>query len=93
MRDRERILQNLDTLFRDAFADAQSRSDRAKMDQLDFEYQRHQLYLEVLLDLREALARISTATEPAATGGETGPGGVSSFLDTAEKLRKLTRLR
>jgi hypothetical protein len=84
MRERQRILGNLDGLYRDSFAKAKERGDQERMDRLDFEFQRDQLYMEVLLDVRDLLAR------PAHEGPEAEG---SSLLDKAQKLRALTRLR
>jgi len=86
MRERQRILQNLETLYRDDFTQARERSDKERMERLDFEFQRDQLYLEVLLDVRELLI-------PAASVPDDAEGGVTSFIEKAQKLRNLTRLR
>ena len=56
-RSRDRILQNLDTMYREAFERAKTTGDDAQMATLDFAYRREQLYLEVLLDIREAIER------------------------------------
>ena len=84
MRSRERIVGNLEDLFRREFKQAEEGKDRARMAELDFEFQRDQLYMEVLLDLRDLLTEPTSSDEP------------SSLLDKAEKLKKLknlTRLR
>ena len=47
MRDRQKILDNLESLYRDAFARAQESDDAEAMARLDFEFQREQLQLEV----------------------------------------------
>jgi len=86
MRERQRILQNLETLYRDDFTQARERSDKERMERLDFEFQRDQLYLEVLLDVRELLI-------PSAPVPDDAEGGVTSFIEKAQKLRNLTRLR
>jgi len=85
MRDRQRILQNLETMYRDAFREAEGREDKERMRRLDFDYQRDQLYLETILDVRDLLV--------APPAGEPEGGGVSSILDKAQKLRNLARLR
>lgn len=56
-RSRDRILQNLDTMYREAFERAKATGDDSQMATLDFAYRREQLYLEVLLDIREAVER------------------------------------
>src|SRR6185295_17983736 len=56
-RSRERIMENLETMYREAFERAKSTNDPAQMTSLDFAYRREQLYLELLLDIRDAAER------------------------------------
>lgn len=56
-RSRDRILANLDDMYREAFERAKSAGDEAQMTALDFAYRREQLYFEILLDIRDALER------------------------------------
>jgi hypothetical protein len=56
-RPRERILANLDEMYREAFERAKAADDQAQMATLDFAYRREQLYFEILLDVRDALER------------------------------------
>lgn len=84
MRDRERILASLETAFREAFSLARERGDEREMSRLDLEYQRDQIHLEVLLDVRDLLA-----AEPA----DEGRGGATGLLEKAQALKNLTRLR
>ena len=56
-RSRERILANLDEMYREAFERAKMTGDDAQMATLDFAYRREQLYFEILLDVRDALER------------------------------------
>jgi hypothetical protein len=86
MRNRQRILTNLETLYRESFEKARAGGDQARMDRLEFDFQRDQLYMEIILDVRDLLS---------VPGGdeETDAGGVTSLLDKAQKLRNLTRLR
>src|SRR5438067_12433351 len=58
-RSRDKILENLDEMYREAFERAQASGDAAQMATLDFAYRREQLYFEILLDVRDALARRS----------------------------------
>ncbi len=81
MRDRSRIVSNLEALYRSSFQEAQEGSDGARMSKLDFQFQRDQLLFEILLDIRDALR-----------GPESSPEG-ESLLDKAERLRRITRLR
>lgn len=81
MRQRERVIQRLEGAFREAFQAAQERGDREEMARLDLDFQRDQLHLEVLLDIRDLLS--------APGQDEKGP----SLLEKAQVLRQLTRLR
>jgi hypothetical protein len=56
-RSRERILSNIDDMYREAFERAKAAGDDAQMATLDFAYRREQLYFEILLDVRDALER------------------------------------
>ncbi len=85
MRDRQRIVGNLEELYRDAFRRAEKRGDEEGMAQLDFEFQRDQLRLEVLLDIRELLAAMDTKPDV--------EGKTTSLLEKAQAIRRLTRLR
>ncbi|HET7584508.1 MAG TPA: hypothetical protein VFK13_06340 [Gemmatimonadaceae bacterium] len=57
-RSRERILANLDEMYREAFERAKTSNDSTQMATLDFAYRREQLYFEILLDVRDALERL-----------------------------------
>ena len=83
MRERDRILGSLETVYRGAFEEAEGRDDREHMRRLDFDFQRDQLFLEALLDIRDLLA-----AEPAEEGE-----GVTGLIDRARALKDLTRLR
>jgi hypothetical protein len=80
-RPRQRILENLESIYREAYDRAKTMGDQSRMMELDASFQREQLLLEVLLDIRDGLYTISEA--PSA----------SSALDKLDALRKLTRLR
>lgn len=80
-RARDRILENLERVYREAYDAAKAADDRSRMFELDASYQREQLLLEVLLDIRDGLYAVSEA-----------PSGASA-LEKLEVLRKLTRLR
>jgi hypothetical protein len=56
-RSRERILVNLEEMYREAFDRAKATGDQSQMAALDFAYRREQLYFEILLDIREAMER------------------------------------
>jgi len=56
-RSRERILENLDEMYREAFERAKLSEDASQMATLDFAYRREQLYFEILLDVRDAIEK------------------------------------
>jgi hypothetical protein len=56
-RSRDRILANIDDMYREAFERAKATGDEAQMATLDFAYRREQLYFEILLDVRDAIER------------------------------------
>ncbi len=85
MRDRRQILDSLERVYRHAFEAAETRDDSKTMADLDFQFQRDQVNLEVLLDIRDLLL----PTEPPPEVGEK----VGGLLDTAQKLKNLTKLR
>ncbi len=56
-RSRERILSNLEEMYREAFDRAKLTDDPSAMASLDFAYRREQLYFEILLDVRDAMEK------------------------------------
>jgi len=56
-RTRERILTNLEEMYREAFDRAKESGEPNAMAQLDFAYRREQLYFEILLDVRDAMEK------------------------------------
>ncbi|HWG52032.1 MAG TPA: hypothetical protein VN677_01900 [Gemmatimonadaceae bacterium] len=56
-RSRDRILANLDEMYREAFDRAKNTGDDSQMATLDFAYRREQLYFEILLDIRDGMTR------------------------------------
>lgn len=83
MRHRDRVLQSLESMYREAFAGAKERGETSEMARLDLEYQRDQLHLELLLDLRELLSAPAPEEERRS----------SSLIEKAQALRQITRLR
>jgi hypothetical protein len=79
MRPRERILANLESIYRESYARAQKAADEGRMLDLDSAYMRDQLMLEILLDIRDLFS-----VAPAASGG--------SALEKLEAIRRLTRI-
>lgn len=86
MRERSKILENLESAYRSAFSRAESAEDEDGMARLDFDYQRDQLFLEAILDVRDGL-------QTPEGRGDDGGSRVESLLKKAERLRRLTRLR
>lgn len=80
MRSRERILANLEGLYREAYDRARDTTDSTRMMELDNAYMRDQLMLEILLDIRDLFAVAPAAPKPG-----------TSALETLEKLRRLAR--
>ena len=80
MRSRDRVLQSLENVYRSAFSTAEEAGDAEAMARLDLGYQRDQLELELLLDIRDLLM----PEEKDKT---------TSLLEKAQQIRKLTKLR
>jgi hypothetical protein len=78
MRSRERILENLEGIYRDSYDRAVQDGQTARMADLDNAYMRDQLMLEILLDIRDLFS-----VAPAA--GKQG----TTALETLERLRRL----
>ena len=81
-RSRDRILTNLEAVYREAYDRAKATGDDRRMADLDAAYQREQLLLEVLLDIRDALAKPPTPKKSVASEAATA-------LDTVRKITKL----
>jgi hypothetical protein len=56
MRSRDQILTNLEVTYREQYDRARTDNQSRRMEELDAGYQRDQLMLEVLLDVRELLS-------------------------------------
>ena len=78
MRSRDRILANLEAIYRESFDRAKEAADDRRMADLENGYMRDQLMLEILLDIRDLFA-----VAPAASGG--------SALERLDQLRRLVR--
>ena len=78
-RPRQRILDNLDTVYREAYEKASESQNAVGMQDLDASYQREQLLLEVLLDIRDGLYAVGEAPDS------------SSALEKISQLRKLIK--
>jgi len=82
MRTRDDVIGSLEGVYREAFEKADGAGDRARMDALDFGFQRDQVMLEALLDVRDLLSEIRAGGAPPEP----------SLLDKARAIRKFTRL-
>ncbi len=82
MRTRDDVIGSLEGVYREAFEKADGAGDQARMDALDFGFQRDQVLLEALLDVRDLLSRLR----------EDGAPPEPSLLDKARAIRKFTRL-
>ena len=82
MRARDRILANLEAIYRESYDRARTSGDEGRMIDLESAYMRDQLMLEILLDIRDLFS-----VTPAAPS----PGGTA--LEKLEALRRITRLR
>jgi len=80
-------VSSLENVYREAFEAARKRDDAAAADRLDFEFQRDQIHLEVLLDLRQLLAPADPPQDSESRGG------VSDLIDKAQAIRRFTRLK
>jgi hypothetical protein len=80
MRSRDRILANLESIYRESYERAKTAGEGARMIDLESAYMRDQLMLEILLDIRDLFS-----VAPAASGG--------SALDKLEAIRRLTKPR
>ena len=70
MRPRERILQNLESIYRESFDRAKDGADEKRMADLDNAYMRDQLMLEILLDIRDLFAVAPAASAKGTTALE-----------------------
>lgn len=83
MRARSRIIGSLEEVYTEAYDKAAAADDRNRMDALDFGFQRDQIMLEVMLDLRDTLVALREGPDP----------DEPSLLDKARAIRDFTRLR
>ena len=82
MRPRDRILANLETIYRESYDRARDATDERRMVDLDNMFMRDQLMLEILLDIRDLFA-----VAPAA------PTKGTSAIEKLEALRRLSKFR
>ena len=82
MRSRDRILANLEAIYRETYDRAREGADERRMADLDNAFMRDQLMLEILLDIRDLFA----VTPAAPTKG-------TSAIEKLEALRRLAKFR
>ena len=82
MRNRQKVIQSLESVYREAYEGASAADDQSRMQALDFGFQRDQVLLEVLLDVRDSLTQL----------GQDETEEESSLLDKAKAIRKFTKL-
>ena len=82
MRSRDRILANLESLYRESYDRAKAAADERRMVDLDNAFMRDQLMLEILLDIRDLFA-----VAPAA------PAKGTSAIEKLEALRRLAKFK
>jgi len=78
MRSRDRILANLEAVYRESYDRAKAGGEATRMIDLESAYMRDQLMLEILLDIRDLFS-----VAPAASGG--------TALEQLDQLRRLVR--
>ncbi len=86
-RPRDRVLGNLESIYREAYERAKVADDQTRMADLDAAYQREQLLLEVLLDIRDALASLPASAETGS--GKTAGSDPIAALETIHRITKL----
>jgi hypothetical protein len=90
VRPRERILANLEAIYREAYERAKTAGDQIRMADLDASYQREQLLLEVLLDVRDAV-QAGGAPVAGDAGGDTR--AKTDPITALETIHRITKLR
>ena len=83
MRAKSQIIGSLEKIYTEAYEKAAATDDRTRMDALDFGFQRDQVMLEVMLDLRDALSVLHEEAAP----------DEPSLLDRARAIRDFAKLR
>jgi hypothetical protein len=78
MRSRDRILANLESIYRESYERARTAGETARMIDLESAYMRDQLMLEILLDMRDLFS----------VGGQ---GAEGNTLERLDQLRRLVR--
>jgi len=82
VRSRDRILENLESIYRESYDRARKEGQDTRMQDLENAYMRDQLMLEILLDIRDLF---SVAPPGPSTGG--------SALEKLEAIRRFTKFK
>ena len=82
MRSRERIIANLESVYREAYERAKETENKERMMDLDASFQREQLILEVLLDVRDVISSI---------GEESTSESALKKLNTLRKIARFAK--
>ncbi len=83
MRAKSRIIGSLEKVYTEAYEKAAAADDRSRMDALDFAFQRDQVLMEVMLDLRDALSTLQEEAAP----------DEPSLFERARAIRDFAKLR
>ncbi len=78
MRSRDRILENLESIYRESYERASAEGAANRMTELESAYMRDQLMLEILLDIRDLFSVAPGSTRAGA-----------STIETLERIRRL----
>ena len=79
MRPRDAVLGDLETIYQASFDAAKKAEQPRRAEELDNAYQRDQLMMEILMDIRDLLAR-----QPASPQGQ-------GVIDQLEALRRIAK--
>lgn len=89
MRTRRKVLDSLEASYREAYEQAGERGDEEAMARLDLDFQRDQLHLEILLDVRDLLTPDVVDEPEKRSILDEG----SALIEKAGKLRRITKFR
>jgi len=86
VRPRDRIIDELERVYRRTYVALEKEGDQAALLRLDLDFQRDQLQLEALIDMRDLLMRLSDDTEAEGAGRQ-----AKNLIDKARSFRTLIR--
>jgi len=82
LRSSRQLLSSLENAYRESFQRAEAAGDEGEMQRLELDFQRDQVFLSVLLDIRTQLSDIGRSVHP-------GEPEEPSTLETVERLSGL----